>query len=83
MIKNFCFSFFFLSFFLIEWYRMVHAISIVHEWVVECISQYKLISFYPYLQELSRQDVLALGYPEYLLEEEVDEDSDNSCDVSM
>ncbi|XP_061935149.1 uncharacterized protein LOC108003844 isoform X3 [Apis cerana] len=68
---------------IIKWYRMVHAISIVHEWVVECISQYKLISFYPYLQELSRQDVLALGYPEYLLEEEVDEDSDNSCDVSM
>ncbi|XP_076172541.1 uncharacterized protein LOC143149233 isoform X2 [Ptiloglossa arizonensis] len=60
----------------IEWYKQSHAVSVVHDWVVECISQYKLISFYPYLQELSRQDVLALGYPEFLVEEDLDADSD-------
>ncbi|XP_076682565.1 uncharacterized protein LOC143376299 isoform X2 [Andrena cerasifolii] len=67
---------------IIGWYQKVRAVPIVHDWVVECISQYKLISFYPYLQELSRVDVLSLGYPEFLVEEEPDEDFDNICDAS-
>ncbi|KOX71763.1 Breast cancer type 1 susceptibility protein like protein [Melipona quadrifasciata] len=67
---------------IIEWYKQARAIAIVHEWIVECISQYKLISLYPYLQELSRQDVLTLGYPEYLVEEETCwESSDSTSDV--
>ncbi|XP_071860639.1 uncharacterized protein [Bombus fervidus] len=66
---------------IIEWYKQTRAIAIVDEWIVECISQYKLISFYPYLQELSRQDVLALGYPEYLVEEETGWESDSTCDL--
>ncbi|KAK1134411.1 hypothetical protein K0M31_007203 [Melipona bicolor] len=67
---------------IIEWYKQARAIAIVHEWIVECISQYKLISLYPYLQELSRQDVLTLGYPEYLVEEETGwESSDGTSDV--
>lgn len=67
---------------IIEWYKQARAIAIVHEWIVECISQYKLISLYPYLQELSRQDVLTLGYPEYLVEEETGwESSDSTSDV--
>ena len=67
---------------IIGWYQKVRAVPIVHDWVVECISQYKLISFYPYLQELTRGDVLALGYPEFLVEEEPDEDFDTICDAS-
>lgn len=74
-VLSFCFP-------LLEWYKKARAIPIVHDWVIECISQHKLISFYPYLQELSRQDVLALGYPEYLVEEEADGDSDSMCDES-
>ncbi|XP_043514474.1 breast cancer type 1 susceptibility protein homolog isoform X1 [Frieseomelitta varia] len=67
---------------IIEWYKQARAIAVVHEWVVECISQYKLISLYPYLQELSRQDVLTLGYPEYLVNEETGwESSDSTSDV--
>ncbi|CAK9832607.1 Breast cancer type 1 susceptibility protein homolog [Anthophora retusa] len=67
---------------IIEWYKQTQAIPIVHDWIVECISRYKLISFYPYLQELSRQNVLNLGYPEFLIEEEPDEDFDNTADTS-
>nr|XP_012144204.1 PREDICTED: breast cancer type 1 susceptibility protein homolog isoform X1 [Megachile rotundata] len=67
---------------IVEWYQKARAVPIVHDWVVECISQYRLISFYPYLQELSRQDVLALGYPEFLVEEELDADSDSACNLS-
>ncbi|CAK9809000.1 Breast cancer type 1 susceptibility protein homolog [Anthophora quadrimaculata] len=67
---------------IIEWHKQTQAIPIVHDWIVECISRYKLISFYPYLQELSRQNVLNLGYPEFLIEEEPDEDFDNTADTS-
>ncbi|CAK9806077.1 Breast cancer type 1 susceptibility protein homolog [Anthophora plagiata] len=67
---------------IIEWYKQTQAVPIVHDWIVECISRYKLISFYPYLQELSRQNVLNLGYPEFLIEEEPDEDFDNTADTS-
>ncbi|KZC13599.1 Breast cancer type 1 susceptibility protein like protein [Dufourea novaeangliae] len=67
---------------LIQWHRKTRGVPVVHDWVVECISQYKLVSFYPYLQELSQQDVLALGFPEFLVEEEPDEDSDSMGDVS-
>lgn len=58
---------------LLGWHKTTHSVPVVHDWVVECISQYKLISFYPYLQELSRGDVLALGYPEYLVHEDPEE----------
>ncbi|XP_053974472.1 breast cancer type 1 susceptibility protein homolog isoform X1 [Hylaeus volcanicus] len=64
------------SYEIIEWYKKARAVPVVHEWVVECISQYKLISLYPYLQELSQQDVLALGYPEFLVEVDPDTQSD-------
>lgn len=66
----------------VEWYKKTRAVPILYEWVVECISQYRLISFYRYLQELSRQDVRKLGYPEFLFEEDADEDSDSACNVS-
>ncbi|XP_076621232.1 uncharacterized protein LOC143341836 isoform X2 [Colletes latitarsis] len=60
------------------WYKKARAVPVAHDWVVECISQYKLISLYPYLQELARQEVLALNFPEFLVEQEdSDEDSDD------
>ncbi|XP_017789807.1 PREDICTED: breast cancer type 1 susceptibility protein homolog [Habropoda laboriosa] len=65
----------------IKWYKKTEAVPIVHDWIVECISRYRLISFYPYLQELSRQNVLDLGYPEFLVEEEPDGDSDTTADA--
>ncbi|XP_076237920.1 uncharacterized protein LOC143181422 [Calliopsis andreniformis] len=67
---------------IIGWYRKARAVPIIYEWVLECISQYKLISFYRYLQELSQQDVRELGFPEFLFEEDLDEDSSSMCDVS-
>ncbi|CAL7939335.1 unnamed protein product [Xylocopa violacea] len=68
---------------IIEWYKKTRAVPIFYDWVVECISRYKLTSFYLYLQELSQQDVRNLGFPEYLVEEVHDEDSDIMYDVSM
>ncbi|XP_076753348.1 uncharacterized protein LOC143424875 [Xylocopa sonorina] len=68
---------------IIEWYKKTRAVPIFYDWVVECISQYKLTSFYPYLQELSQQDVRKLGFPEYLVEEVHDEDSDTMYEASM
>ncbi|XP_017886620.1 breast cancer type 1 susceptibility protein homolog [Ceratina calcarata] len=65
---------------IIKWYKETKAISIDHEWIFECISQYKLISLYPYLQELSRPDALALGFPECLLQEDPDCDSASTND---
>ncbi|XP_076621251.1 uncharacterized protein LOC143341843 isoform X1 [Colletes latitarsis] len=60
------------------WYKKARAVPVAHDWVVECISQYKLISLYPYLQELDRQEVLALNFPEFLVEQEdSDVDSDD------
>ncbi|XP_043259045.1 uncharacterized protein LOC122401150 [Colletes gigas] len=53
---------------IIGWYKKARAVPVAHDWVVECISQYKLISLYPYLQELERQEVLALNFPEFLVE---------------
>ncbi|XP_076657661.1 uncharacterized protein LOC143361851 [Halictus rubicundus] len=68
---------------IIGWYKKSRAVPIVHDWIVECISQYKLISFYPYLQELLRQDVLALGFPKFLLEDDPDDEDDESvCETS-
>lgn len=66
-----------------EWYQKTRAVPVVHEWVVQCISQYKLVSFYPYLQELSNQEVLALGFPDFLVEGEPDEDFDSASNMSM
>ncbi|XP_076283573.1 uncharacterized protein LOC143210537 [Lasioglossum baleicum] len=60
---------------IIGWYKKARAVPIIHDWIVECISRYKLISFYPYLQELLRADVLALGFPKFLVEDDEDEDS--------
>ncbi|XP_043259012.1 breast cancer type 1 susceptibility protein homolog isoform X2 [Colletes gigas] len=63
---------------IIGWYKKARAVPVAHDWVVECISQYKLISLYPYLQELARQEVLALNFPEFLVEQQdSDEDSDD------
>nr|XP_031844675.1 breast cancer type 1 susceptibility protein homolog [Nomia melanderi] len=67
---------------IIGWHKTTRGVPVVHDWVVECISQYRLISFYPYLLELSRQDVLALGYPEYLVEEDP-EDLESSSEDTM
>nr|XP_034184475.1 breast cancer type 1 susceptibility protein homolog isoform X2 [Osmia lignaria] len=68
---------------IMKWYQKAGAVPIVHEWVVQCISQYKLVSFYPYLQELSTVEVLALGFPDFLVEGEPDEDSDITSNMSM
>ncbi|OAD58095.1 Breast cancer type 1 susceptibility protein like protein, partial [Eufriesea mexicana] len=66
---------------IIEWFKKAQAVAIVHDWVVECISQYQLISFFPYMQELTRHDVLSLGYPENLVEE-LEGESESTCDIT-
>ncbi|XP_078050480.1 uncharacterized protein LOC144476978 isoform X2 [Augochlora pura] len=68
---------------IIEWHKKTRAVPIVHDWILECISQYKLIPFYPYLQELLPQDVLDLGYPRHFLEDELDEEDYDSADDTV
>ena len=60
-----------------EWFRKTKAVPVAHEWIVECISQYKLVSLLDYLQAIMPEDVSALGFPEELL---VDEGSDCEYD---
>lgn len=62
-----------ISTFLIEhWYRTARAATIITDWIVECISQYKLVLLLPFVQYLSVQSLCTIGYP---LEMIGDEDS--------
>ncbi|XP_012284713.1 breast cancer type 1 susceptibility protein homolog isoform X2 [Orussus abietinus] len=55
---------------IVERARKAKAVPLAYGWVIECISQYKLISLLPFIHELSVHDVLTLGLPEELLQEE-------------
>ncbi|XP_033229797.1 breast cancer type 1 susceptibility protein homolog isoform X2 [Belonocnema kinseyi] len=60
-----------------EWFKKTEAVPIAHEWIVECISQYKLVSIFDYLQAIMPQDVSAVGFPEELL---LDEEYESDCE---
>ncbi|KAL7297303.1 hypothetical protein TKK_0009700 [Trichogramma kaykai] len=47
------------------------------EWVVDCLSQYQILSLAPYLCETTKEEALALGYPPGILVEEEDDDEDD------
>ncbi|KAF7387896.1 hypothetical protein HZH66_010663 [Vespula vulgaris] len=50
-----------------SWYKEIKAIIISSNWVVECISQYKLIPCYTYLHEIVEKDTLSLTYPKQMI----------------
>ncbi|KYM97219.1 Breast cancer type 1 susceptibility protein like protein [Cyphomyrmex costatus] len=52
------------------WHRITKAAPIIVDWIVECISQYKLFKVTSYSPCLSSQDFCALGYPRELVEED-------------
>ncbi|KAK2587527.1 hypothetical protein KPH14_003665 [Odynerus spinipes] len=62
-----------------DWYKKSSAIPVSCDWIVECISQYKLVSCYVYLHEVVPEDALKLGYPDEMI---VPEDFDSTCDTS-
>ncbi|XP_033321315.2 uncharacterized protein LOC117217654 isoform X1 [Megalopta genalis] len=66
---------------IVGWHKKTGAVPVVHDWILECISQYKLIPISPYLQELLPKDVLALGYPKFLLEEDPDDEDYDSVEL--
>lgn len=53
--------------FIASWYKEIKAIIISSNWVVECISQYKLIPCYTYLHEIVEKDTLSLTYPKQMI----------------
>ncbi|KAL2719118.1 GRIP and coiled-coil domain-containing protein PFC0235w-like isoform X1 [Vespula squamosa] len=53
-----------------NWYNETTAIPVSCDWIVECISQYKLVSCYTHLHEVVQEDVLKLGYPEQMIDPE-------------
>ncbi|XP_014610904.1 PREDICTED: breast cancer type 1 susceptibility protein homolog [Polistes canadensis] len=64
-----------------NWYSKTSAVPISCDWIVECISQYKLVSCYIHLHEIVQEDVLKLGYPEKMISpDEFDSTFDTSVD---
>lgn len=64
-----------------NWYNKTSAVPISCDWIVECISQYKLVSCYVHLHEIVQEDVLKLGYPEKMINpDEFDSTFDTSVD---
>lgn len=64
-----------------NWYNKTSAVPISCDWIVECISQYKLVSCYLHLHEIVQEDVLKLGYPENMINpDEFDSTFDTSVD---
>ncbi|XP_047362000.1 breast cancer type 1 susceptibility protein homolog [Vespa velutina] len=63
-----------------NWYAETTAIPVFCDWVVECISQYKLVSCYTHLHEVVQEDVLKLGYPEQMIDPE---EFNSTCDTSI
>ncbi|EZA62063.1 Breast cancer type 1 susceptibility protein-like protein [Ooceraea biroi] len=53
-----------------HWSRATKAAPIIVDWVVECISRYKLFELAPYIQCFSLQDICAIGYSRELMGEE-------------
>ncbi|XP_043677557.1 breast cancer type 1 susceptibility protein homolog [Vespula pensylvanica] len=51
-----------------SWYKEIKAIIISSNWVVECISQCKLIPCYTYLHKIVQKDTLSLTYPKQMIE---------------
>ncbi|XP_015593897.1 uncharacterized protein LOC107267127 isoform X3 [Cephus cinctus] len=64
---------------LIGWYRRTKAVPVLNEWLLECISQYTIISLHSFIRELTSQDLLELGFPLGLVEPE---ESDVTNDAS-
>nr|KAF7412923.1 hypothetical protein H0235_012774 [Vespula pensylvanica] len=50
-----------------SWYKEIKAIIISSNWVVECISQCKLIPCYTYLHKIVQKDTLSLTYPKQMI----------------
>ncbi|KAI4503060.1 hypothetical protein M0802_002104 [Mischocyttarus mexicanus] len=62
-----------------NWYNKTSAVPISCDWVVECISQYRLVSCYTHLHDVVQEDVLKLGYPEEMIDpDEFNSTSDTS-----
>lgn len=75
---------------IIGWHQKTRAIIVADEWIIECISQYRVVSMRTFLQELVPQDVIALGHPELVEtdgdlvdENEVRMSSDEENDVTI
>lgn len=53
-----------------HWYRTAKAAPISDNWIVDCISYYKLIKLESYIQHLSPQDLCVIGFSQELVKDE-------------
>ncbi|XP_043464676.1 breast cancer type 1 susceptibility protein homolog isoform X2 [Leptopilina heterotoma] len=60
-----------------DWFKKTKAVPVEQEWLVECISQYKVISLFDYIQGISPEEASTVGLPEDLLKEEFEYDSED------
>lgn len=59
------------------WYRHARAAPIFIDWIVECISHYRLFPLMSYNQMLSPQKYYAIGYPREIVGNEEYSDTSN------
>lgn len=57
-----------------NWFLRTKAVPVEQEWLVECISQYKVISLFDYIQGITPEEAATVGLPEELLKEELEDE---------